>query len=54
MELERRINWERPRLDCMTSILEEQLVGSDGTSIEQAARKEWALIIGSGKIDNVY
>ena len=53
MELERRINWERPRLDCMTSILEEQLVGSEGTSIEQAARKEWALIIGSGKIDNV-
>ena len=53
LELERRINWERPRLDCMTSILEEQLVGSQGTSIEQAARKEWALIIGSGKIDNV-
>jgi hypothetical protein len=53
MELERRINWERPRLDCMTSILEEQLVGSQGMEQEQAARKEWALIIGSGKIDNV-
>lgn len=32
LELERRINWERPRLDCMASILEEQLVGSEGTS----------------------
>jgi len=51
LELERRIDWERPRLECMTSILEEQLVASQ--DMEQAARKEWALIVSSGKIDNI-
>ena len=51
LELERRLNWERPRIDYMTKILEKQLL--DQVKMEESARKEWSLIVSSGKIDNV-
>ena len=51
LALERRLNWERPRIACMTTILEKQLL--DQEEMEASARREWSLIVGSGKIDNI-
>ena len=51
LALERRLNWERPRIACMTTILERQLL--DQEEMEASARREWSLIVGSGKIDNI-
>ena len=50
LALERRLNWERPRIDCMTKILEKQLLHREES--DESARREWSLVVGSGKIDN--